>query len=811
VWLAGIGLASLARAAAPAPAAPEPALPIVRAGAETISYPYTYVDTDGQLKGFAVDLLRAIEAHVGLKFEIVPAPPRELSSAIETGRLDLHLLYSDILTNRLKLDSTVPYLQLSVAIVVRKGQREIHALADLKGKKVLVGHDTVGETILIRSGLRDSIEYCLSTQDGLERLDRGEADAALAARLTANSVALSRNLRHIETLKAPVPGYTIRFCFGVRPGNKELLAQMNEGLAILQRKVRDEASEYDLIYDRWFGRVDSRGYSRTEIAVVIAIGLGLALLIATWAILRQRSLNAQIIAQAAALRASELKYRGVFESAADGLLVVRPADTPEADLLIEQINPAARRILWLDERPPAAASLRQLVPHAADLVSRIARATGQPLVFETEIRHDGQRRWVRVAVTHVLPSVLIALTDLTVTKEAEELLREREQQLRQGQKLEAIGTLASGIAHDFNNILTGIIGNVQLAAMDLNHGHTASPLLGEALRASERAKNLVKQILMFARKAAVKRETVVSSPIVDDALRFLRATTPASIDVQHRVGANLPKIEVDPTQLQQVIMNLCTNAVHAMQGRSGLIEVVEEALEVDAAMVASDPQLKAGSFVCISVRDTGCGMPAEILPHIFDPFYTTKPPGDGTGLGLSVVHGIIQSHGGIITVYSEPGSGSIFRVYLPVAQSEGTSPQTPPTIAVQPGRAQKILFVDDEKIIADCMTRILSKLGYTPTVHTRPLEAMACFAREPRAFDLVMTDLSMPELSGLEVARRVRALNAHIPIILASGYRDEKTQTSAAELAGLHFVQKPLDFTSLAATLAHLLKQEKQS
>lgn len=379
-----------------------------------------------------------------------------------------------------------------------------------------------------------------------------------------------------------------------------------------------------------------------------------------------------------------------------------------------------------------------------------------------------------------------------------------EEQVRTSQKMEAIGTLASGIAHDFNNILTAIVGNTELAQMELPPGHPAAATLGEMRKATERAARLVNQILTFSRRTEPKREVLSITPVVVETLRFLRATVPASVELRHTVVSS-PLIAADPTQLYQVLLNLCTNAVQAIGARPGLIELVEEEVEVGADLVASHPDLTAGPHLRLSVRDNGLGMPPEVSRRIFEPFFTTKQPGQGTGLGLSVVHGILKKHQAVITVYSVPGNGTVFRVYFPVVDAQFFAARAG-KVAVAPratGRGQRIVVVDDEEAITQIATRILVGEGYAVKVFNRSDLALA-HLREAGA-DLLITDFSMPIMGAFGLVEQLRAFAPDMPVILISGYLSEENRAKAEAMGMAEILEKPLTMAGLVDAAARVL------
>jgi PAS domain S-box-containing protein len=430
--------------------------------------------------------------------------------------------------------------------------------------------------------------------------------------------------------------------------------------------------------------------------------------------------------------------------------------------------------------------------------------------WEGEIVHrrkDGRRivvasRWVlHRDATGTPVRILEVNADVT-------LRRQMEDSQRRSQKLEALGTLAGGVAHDFNNLLLAIKGNVGLAREDLAADDPVQRNLAAIEQASRRAAELVQRILAFSRPQELERRSVSLAPVVDDAVKLLRATLPAAIELQQHCAAGVPDVAADPTQVHQVILNLATNAMHAIGDRAGVVEIKLEALDVDAELARRVPGLRSGRYARLSVSDDGCGMAPATLERIFDPFFTTKPVGQGTGLGLAVVHGIMKSHDGAISVYSEPGRGTVFRLYFPAA-TEASAPRAPsPTAPIPRGGHQRILYVDDEEALVVLATQVLKRLGYQVVGYTNPADALLAFRARPNDFDVVVTDLSMPVMSGFDLAREMLAQRPDLPVIMTSGYVRAEDH-AAAKAAGIRdVITKPNTVEELGRVLDRLFNAE---
>jgi signal transduction histidine kinase/ActR/RegA family two-component response regulator len=391
-----------------------------------------------------------------------------------------------------------------------------------------------------------------------------------------------------------------------------------------------------------------------------------------------------------------------------------------------------------------------------------------------------------------------------MVEERTKALADSEKQLQQMMKLQAIGTLAGGIAHDFNNILFPIVGYTELTMDDIPKDSQARQNLEEILKATNRAKELVQQILTFSRQDCQERKPLQVQYLIKEALKLLRATIPSSIEIECDIDNTCGPIRGNPTQIHQVIMNLCTNAYHAMQESGGKLEVSLKEIHISYEQSLDRVGMKIGKHIELMVKDSGQGMEPQVMERIFEPYYTTKEQGKGTGLGLSVIHGIIKNHGGDIAVSSQPGKGATFKVYLPIIDDIEEEIQTDePLIAVN-GK-ERILLIDDEEQIIDVEQQILERLGYKVTPKTDSEEALEEFAAQPDRFDLVITDMTMPKMTGDQLARRMMAIKPQIPVILCTGFNETISEEKALAMGINKFVMKPIVKDELASTIRTVL------
>jgi PAS domain S-box-containing protein len=449
-----------------------------------------------------------------------------------------------------------------------------------------------------------------------------------------------------------------------------------------------------------------------------------------------------------------------------------------------------------------------VVPQDRDALLRAidrAEQDRKPFVLEYRITRadDGAERWISGMGRYMFddegrPMRLIGIvTDITERKRLEE-------RVRQTQKLDALGTLAGGIAHDFNNILSILRGNLLLIEADLPADHPIAPAIAEMSRACARARDLVRQILTFGRQQEQDRKLVSLADVVPEALKLLRSTIPATIEIRSQIAPGLPTVLADVSQIHQVVMNLGINASQAIGRQAGLITVELDDTHVEGSLTSHSPDLHEGHYVRLRIRDSGCGMPREVLERIFEPFFTTKPHGSGTGLGLAVVRGIMKSHDGAITVYSEPGKGTLFHLYFPVVEGTASRPaQAPPP--PRKGSGQHILYLDDEAALVVLARRLLERLGYHVSGFSSATEALAAFEAAPDQFDLVLSDLSMPGITGIDVARRVLEIRPDVPVLLASGYVRAEDVELARSIGVREVIWKPATINEMGELLGRVL------
>jgi len=499
---------------------------------------------------------------------------------------------------------------------------------------------------------------------------------------------------------------------------------------------------------------------------------------------------------------AEEKYRSIFENALDGIFQTTPTGR------IINANPAFARILRYHSPAELCGSFiditHELYVHPERRRELLDLVEKQGLVrdFEVEyLRKDQSVVWINLNMRAVRNS----MGEMLYLEGTAQDLTERkvlEARLLQAQKMETIGTLAGGIAHDFNNILAAIVGYTEIAKSRLRQKEL-STYLDRVLDASERARNLVGQILTFSRSAEQELRPVDLTSVTHETLKLLHATIPSTITIHHTIASELHAVLADPTQIHQVLINLCTNSAQAMREKGGMIQVTVENVELTPGMVAGMGGLRPGPYVKLTVNDTGTGIEPELVHRIFDPFFTTKQPGEGTGLGLSVVYGIVCGYGGTIAVQTRPGAGTTFSVYLPAIE-DIAQPEVKPAQPLPHG-SERVLFVDDEPVLAEMGREMLESLGYRVRATTDSIQAIQIFRADPDSFDLVITDMTMPGMTGVDLSREILKIKPNIPIILCTGYSELITEEKAKAMGIQGFAFKPLNFRSITELICQVL------
>ena len=511
------------------------------------------------------------------------------------------------------------------------------------------------------------------------------------------------------------------------------------------------------------------------------------------------------------LKASERRYQDLFNKAPVGYVVT---DNSRKEPYIKDVNDTFLKLLGYSRQEILDTPLSRYYAEASRkklLQGDYQRALKGLFVREERDLLTRDKKIINTILhTHPIYDTSNKVTatramylDITDRKLAEKEAKRLESALTQAQKMEAIGTLAGGIAHDFNNILGAIIGYTQLAQINSKENPKVQEYTNQVCIASERAKGLIQQILAFSRQSNLEKQPVDIGVIINETLKLIRASIPSTIEIQQNVKKNLGTVKANQTQIHQVLINLCTNAAHAMENEYGKLAVDLLPMRIDESDCSNFNSIKPGNYLKLSVSDTGHGIDAYTISRIFEPYFTTKEVGEGTGMGLALVHGIIKDHGGDIKVYSEPGVGTTFHILFPTIEDtvEGS---TAVSDSLPKGEGQ-ILFVDDEKTLVDIGKNLLEVLGYQVETRTSPNEALEALQAQPDKYDLLITDMTMPKMNGDKLSVEIKKIKPNLPIIICTGFSKTMSREKATEMGINSILMKPLTLVDLAYTVKKVL------
>ena len=521
-------------------------------------------------------------------------------------------------------------------------------------------------------------------------------------------------------------------------------------------------------------------------------------------------LELKVTQRTAELADSRDRFRDLFEHSSSGVAIYRPVDDG-GNFIFEDINKAVETIEQVKREDIIGKKVTDVFPAVKEFglldvlrqVAKTGRSTRHPVNFYSDNRLQG---WRENSVYKLPSGEIVAIyDDLTAQKQAEIEKNAMERQLHQARKMEAIGVLAGGIAHDFNNILGIILGNAELAINDISKWSPAAHNLEEIRTASLRARDVIRQLLSFSRKTELQKRPVSMISMIKESLTLMRASIPANITIEQDISEDCGAIVADPTQIQQVIINLCTNAAHAMEGAGGILHISAARIQINGSNIDGYPDVEPGGpYLQLVVKDTGSGMPPDVKRRIFDPYFTTREVGKGSGMGLAVVHGIVQNHGGAIAIDSEPGQGSTFKILFPAAEPDCLieAPEPNPVIT---GGSERILLVDDETALLEMTRFFLERHGYDVKSTTDPADALDLFVTNPDDFDLVITDMAMPNINGVELSQKIILIQPDMPVILCSGYSDAINAEQAIEMGIRSYVEKPVKLSVLEERIRQVL------
>ncbi len=508
------------------------------------------------------------------------------------------------------------------------------------------------------------------------------------------------------------------------------------------------------------------------------------------------------------LQESEIRYQLLAENTYDVIWLM------DMELMFTYVNPAIRTIMgydpmeWIGSRLSDYCRESCTVKIQSHLDRLLQKNTGkEKSIVEVNMKNrDGNDVTLEVSQSLIFDHSSRPVAIQGVARDVTER-KLFEARLRQAQKMEAVGTLAGGIAHDFNNILFPVMGMAELLLQDVPKHSVAYENAKEILIAGRRGTDLVRQILAFSRRSEHKKGVVRLQPLLDEVLRLARSTIPTNIEINRRIDDHCGPVLANPTQVHQIVMNLLTNAYHAVEKTGGNIWVYLRAVLVGANELP-DSSLRPGRCALLTISDTGCGIKPEVMSKIFEPYFTTKEQGKGTGLGLAVAYGIVKEYGGDIKVYSELGQGTSFNIYLPLSDESPETAEEEKHEQFEVGN-ERILLVDDEEVIVSLETQMLERLGYIVTPHSNSLDALEDFKISPESFDLVITDMSMPNMTGAQFAKKIISIRPDVPVIICSGYSEAINHEKADEMGISGFLMKPIIISEMAKTVRGTIDEAK--
>ncbi len=757
--------------------------------------PVVFQDQNGTGAGIYSDILAEIGRQENWEIVYIPGSWNDGLQRLETGEVDLvtSIAYSPA------RDQKYDYSQEAVlniwGEVYIAPNTEVQSLLDLKGAKVAVMKGDINgqnfKRLAASFELQCSYMELASHHEVLGVVKDGDVVAGVVPNVYGTYHAPTMGL-----VKTSIVFDAFSVYFAAAEGkNQHILSTID---TYLNKWKTDRQSPYHRILEYWLSGGHAQALLPTWLIWLLVIVGTASLLFALWV----RVLKVQVAARTRDLLESEERYRGIFNSTTDAIFI-HEVDTGA----ILDVSDSVQEMFGYSRAEVKQISVESLSlgepPYSGQEAGNFIRAAeqGEPQLFNWRSRRkDGSLFWSEVGLRGFSIGddrlVSAVVRDVSDRKKLEE-------QVMQSQRMEAMGTLAGGIAHDFNNILGAIIGYAELAELGLEDKEQAQEDIGQVLKAANRAKELVRQILTFARKRQDKKQPIQISLIVKEALKLLRSSIPTTIDIQQDLKSQ-SYVEAEPTQIHQVVMNLCTNAYHAMEEKGGVLYVALQDVEMDREIKGKKCNLPAGSYLRLAVSDTGEGMDESTQARIFEPYFTTKGVDKGTGLGLAVVHGIVESHRGGIYLYSEPENGTTFHVYFPVCRVgevvEPDNARVPPAHGTE-----RVMVVDDEQALRSYCQAALEQYGYKVVAFAHPKEALAEFEQHPDSYQLIITDMTMPGCTGLELINKIKQKRPQIPTIICSGFSEKLRQLNQKEQPFDAYCEKPLSTSELLATTRRVL------
>lgn len=764
--------------------------------------PLEYFNEKGELEGIAPDYIKLMEKKIGLRFKIVRLKSfEEILAKAKKGEIDLVCTVVKTPERSEYLLFTSPYISIPNAIVVRNDMGKRLEIDDLRNLTDIVyqGGYAIGNYLAEKHGLRHP-KPVTSAEEGLKNLSMGRIDAMVGNLATISYYAKKMNLSNLKM--AGDCGFDDTLSFASRKDLPILNSILEKTLAEISGR------EKEAIRDNWIKIDSGKFYNDKNFWITTLSVFGIFSVIITILSTWNRILKRLIAEKTLELRKSEEKYRSLVENSTEAIFVVQEG-------LMVFANPASIYLTGFRAEEIMTKKYIDLI-HDEDkemVDSWIKKGSGEnsPLQgFMIRLKVKGEAmRWVETKSVSIdwedKPAILIFLSDITEKKWAEEERVKLEGHLVQAQKMEAIGRLAGGVAHDFNNMLTAIIGHTEIAMLKVDSSESLYKDLEEISNAAERSASLTRQLLSFARKQTAVPKVVNLNDTIEPILRILARLIGENIELSWRPSEKLDNTLIDPGQIDQILTNLLVNARDAIAGDSGKISIETTNIVLDEYYCSSYPDLIPGEYVMLSVSDNGCGMDNHTKANIFEPFFTTKESGKGTGLGLATVYGIVKQNCGFINVYTEPGAGTSFKIYFKKhSKNDNERPADDISIHDMKG-TETILIVEDEKVILEIGRSILERFGYTVLPTSNPLEAIKIAENHEGIIHLLITDVVMPEMNGLDLSKNLSKIKPEMKILFMSGYTADIIARNGILKDGMDIIPKPFTAKDLALKVREVL------
>jgi PAS domain S-box-containing protein len=758
-----------------------------------------------QPTGFAVDIINEISRsnNLNIQYKVFREWPI-LQKALMKKEIDVIPDMGIIAERKALFRYTAPTETTKILFFVRETSSDIKTVADLSGRSVSVVETNKGQFLMEQKGWKDLRIY-QSFEEALMSVISGVSDAIVYPNPPMWNILEQYGMSEkFKTIGEPL--LEVKRAIVVHKDNVDLHKMLDDSVKKLL--VTDK---YTSIYQKWFKSPPTFW----TISKIIFLMCGLLAFVSAsllfWRFMSVTRLNKKLIKKETKLQGTlkELnRFEYIVSSSIDMMALL------DDKYMYLTANEAYINAFGKTKVEIVGHTVTEVL--GEDFFENVMRSKAESCLAGKYINYEN---WFDFPSTgHLYMNIsyfpyrdeaneivgfVVVARDLSDRKKAEEETKNLENRLQQAQKMEAIGTLAGGIAHDFNNILSAIIGYTEMARDDSPDESSIAKDLDNVLEASTRAVGLVKQILSFSRQDETENVLLQPTSIVNKAIAMLRPTLPTTIEITQDIDTKTGLVFADPTQIHQILMNLCTNAFHAMEETGGNLDISLKEIDLRREDINPALHIEAGTFIQISVGDSGAGMTQQVKDKIFDPYFTTKGVGKGTGMGLSIVHGIVKSYGGLITLSSELNKGTTFNIFLPVANNEELPDKE--TIKQIPVGIEKVLFIDDEDVLADMGKNMLERLGYHVTVRKSSLEALETFQNQPDQFDVVITDQTMPGMTGVDLARRMLQIRPDMPIILCTGYSSTISEAKAKSFGIREFALKPVGKRDIAMLVRKVL------